>query len=109
MAWTRKIVELLPYFEPKREHVRGLAHKLSETISHFTGSKAEASHIQPLVVGDAKRAVELSKSLLDKSVKVLAIRTPTVPAGTERLRFSLSAAMTEKDIDSLRSALTSVL
>ena len=109
MAWTRKIVELLPYFEAKREHVRGLAHKLSETISHFTDSKAEASHIQPLIVGDAKRAVELSKSLLDKSVKVLAIRTPTVPAGTERLRFSLSAAMTEKDIDSLRSALTSVL
>ena len=109
MAWTQKIVELLPYLEPKREHVRVLAKKLSDTLSLFTNSHVNASHIQPLIVGDAKRAVELSKALLEKNVKVLAIRTPTVPAGTERLRFSLSAAMTDNDIDRLRNALESVI
>lgn len=109
MAWTQKIVELLPHLEPRRKHVRGLAKKLSDTISHFTNSDIQASHIQPLIVGDAKRAVELSKALLEKSVKVLAIRTPTVPAGTERLRFSLSAAMTDTDIDRLHNALESAL
>lgn len=66
------------------------------------------SHIQPLIVGDAKRSVELSKALLDNDIKVLAIRTPTVPAGTERLRFSLSATMTYNDIDKLRDALEDV-
>ncbi len=108
MAWTRKIVELLPHLESKREHVRRLAKKLSETLAPFTDHEIQSSHIQPLIVGDAKRAIELSKALLAENVKVLAIRTPTVPAGTERLRFSLSAAMTENDITQLRNALESI-
>ena len=57
-----------------------------------------ASHIRPLIVGDASGAVELSWKLLNEGFKVLPIRTPTVPPGTERLRFSLSAAIPECEI-----------
>ncbi len=107
-AWTKKIIEMLPDLEYKRKHLRQLSHKLSETLSPFCSTSIEVSHIQPLIVGDAKRSVELSKALLDNDIKVLAIRTPTVPAGTERLRFSLSATMTYNDIDKLRDALEDV-
>ena len=65
-----------------------------------------ASHIQPLIVGDPKKAVELSRQLLSRyGIKALPIRRPTVPAGTERLRFSLSANMIPRDIEALDSAL----
>lgn len=109
VAWTKKIVELLPELEPRREHLKGLAKRLAVVLGGFSDNEVNESHIQPLIVGDATRAVELSRSLLEHDVKVLAIRTPTVPVGTERLRFSLSAAMTAYDIDRLSDALESVI
>lgn len=59
------------------------------------------SAIQPLVVGDATRAVSLSERLRAKGFLIGAIRPPTVPAGTSRLRITLSAAHTEEQVDSL--------
>jgi 8-amino-7-oxononanoate synthase len=64
-----------------------------------------ATAIQPLIVGDAVAAVELSRQLRDRGLWVPAIRPPTVPAGTARLRVSLSAAHTDEDIDRLLEAL----
>jgi len=54
--------------------------------------------IQPLVVGDNQAAVALSQALWDKGLWVPAIRPPTVPKGTARLRISLSAAHSEADV-----------
>lgn len=108
MAWTRKIVEMLPALESRRVHLRHLSARLADVLSPFCSGEQEISHIQPLITGDASKAVELSKRLLEENIKVLAIRTPTVPAGTERLRFSLSAAMTDEDLDCLDRALKSV-
>ena len=47
----------------------------------------------------------MSEFLADKGFDSLAIRRPTVPAGSERLRFSLNAKLTEKDIDRLVTAI----
>ena len=58
----------------------------------------EPSHIRPLIVGDSRRAVTLSGRLFENDFNVLPIRTPTVPPGTERLRFSLSAATPPDEI-----------
>ena len=62
-------------------------------------------HICPLIVGSAERALSLSSALADEGLKILPIRTPTVPPGTERLRISLSAAINPSDVDRLVSAL----
>lgn len=70
---------------------------------------AEPSHIRPLIVGDARKAVALSRDLLAEGFNVLPIRTPTVPAGSERLRFSLSASgVTPGDIQRLGKTLNSL-
>ena len=57
--------------------------------------------IQGIVVGDAKSAMDLSDALLEEDLLVVAIRPPTVPPGTARLRIMLSAAHQEADIEHL--------
>lgn len=61
--------------------------------------------IQPLVVGANEEAVRLSQALLARGVMVPAIRTPTVPAHTARLRITLSAAHSEADVAHLLETL----
>lgn len=56
------------------------------------------TQIIPVVVGDAERAVLLARGLLAKGVFVQAMRPPTVPQGSSRLRISLTAAHTEEDL-----------
>ncbi|TXG94465.1 MAG: 8-amino-7-oxononanoate synthase [Rhodocyclaceae bacterium] len=61
--------------------------------------------IQPLIVGANEAAVALSTALWERGLWVPAIRPPTVPKGTARLRISVSAAHTAADIDALITAL----
>lgn len=64
-----------------------------------------ATAIQPLIVGDNNAALALAKALWERGLWVPAIRPPTVPKGTARLRISVSAAHTAADIDQLVSTL----
>ena len=93
----------------RREHLFTL-------VAHF-GKRAASlpwrllpspTAIQPLVCGDETRAVSLSAQLAARGFLVPAIRPPTVPAGTSRLRISLSAAHTIADVDALLAALGEV-
>jgi 8-amino-7-oxononanoate synthase len=61
--------------------------------------------IQPLIVGDAAQALEMSRRLFEQGLWVAAIRPPTVPRGTSRLRITLSTAHEDADIDRLLEAL----
>jgi 8-amino-7-oxononanoate synthase len=70
---------------------------------------ASQTPIQPLLVGDAGRTVTLSEALQEKGILISAIRPPTVPAGTARLRITFSAAHSEAQVDRLLAALESVL
>ncbi len=103
VMWTRMLVERMVGMDAERQHL----HMLGSQLGQALGSNSD-SHIQPLVVGDARLAVEMSHRLLDHGIKVLPIRTPTVPPGTERLRFSLSASLSLGDIDRVGEALRAV-
>ena len=63
------------------------------------------SPIVPVVVGDEEAALAAAASLLDRGLLVPAIRPPTVPPGTSRLRVSLGAAHTAEQVDRLAAAL----
>lgn len=65
--------------------------------------------IQALVVGDNQQALQLMAALSERGIWVPAIRPPTVPAGTARLRMALSASHTAADIDQLLAALQAII
>jgi len=83
--------------------------KLNDNIHYFrtcaeqTGLSlsASATAIQPLIIGDTEATVSLSERLFEAGLLVTAIRPPTVPQGTARLRITLSAAHTHAQIDQL--------
>ena len=62
---------------------------------------SSASAIQPLLVGEAEQATALSQKLRQRGLLIGAIRPPTVPAGTSRLRITLTAAHSEEQVDHL--------
>ncbi|MBI4323531.1 MAG: 8-amino-7-oxononanoate synthase [Candidatus Omnitrophica bacterium] len=80
--------------------------QLQATLASLTDLPRFApSHIAPIVVGSARRARALSASLWERGVWAPAIRPPTVPAGTSRLRLSVTALHTEEQIGELADAL----
>lgn len=87
--------------------------KLNELSAYFrSGAKQlglhlmpSASAIQPIMIGDSHRAAALSRALLDQGLLVSAIRPPTVPQGSARLRVTFSALHEFQHIDRLLDAL----
>jgi len=66
------------------------------------------SPIIPVVLGDERRTLRAAEGLLDQGMLVPAIRPPTVPKGTSRLRVALSAAHTPEQVDALVAALSTL-
>jgi 8-amino-7-oxononanoate synthase len=64
--------------------------------------------IQPILIGDAGEAMRISAELEARGIFISAIRPPTVPAGSSRLRVTLSAAHSEEQVDRLLDALDAV-
>ncbi len=87
--------------------------RLRENIAHFRNAlpaawqdrAPSASAIQPLICGESSAALELAAALRDAGFFIPAIRFPTVPRQAARLRVTLSAAHSGKDIDTLNKAL----
>ena len=69
------------------------------------GLEAAQSAIVPMIVGDPQKALYAAGALEDEGFLVIAIRPPTVPEGTSRLRFTFSAAHADGDIERLAEAL----
>jgi 8-amino-7-oxononanoate synthase len=70
---------------------------------------ASDSPIVPVILGDAARAVAASRELEARGFLVSAIRPPSVPEGTARLRVTLSATHEERQVDALIAAIAAVL
>jgi 8-amino-7-oxononanoate synthase len=77
-----------------------------ELAAHSRDSLPGTTTIQPVILGEAARALSISKALEEQGFLVSAIRPPTVPAGTARLRITLSAAHEEAQVDALLAALS---
>jgi 8-amino-7-oxononanoate synthase len=65
--------------------------------------------IQPIILGESRKALAVSSALYEQGIVVTAIRPPTVPQGTARLRITLSTLHQENQIDRLIKALLNVL
>ena len=94
----------------RRVRVLALAERF-RSLAEAAGLPLAASRtpIQPVLVGAADAAVEASRRLLERGHYVAAIRPPTVPAATSRLRVALSAAHRDADVGGLVAALAGIL
>jgi len=92
-------------------------HNLNNNISYFRQCCMESSiaiedsetAIQPIIIGDDYQTLQTSQALFEAGFLVTAIRPPTVPEGTSRLRITLSAKHTHEHIDKLISELNKLL
>jgi 8-amino-7-oxononanoate synthase len=107
-AATRVALEVSQRESWRREKVLALARRFRDGLgltSHESGESQPGSAIVPVVLGEARRALALSSALESQGLLVAAIRPPTVPAGTARLRVTFSAAHEEHQVDALIAAL----
>jgi 8-amino-7-oxononanoate synthase len=99
-------LRLIETEEWRRERLNELVGRLREGLAgQSLRLLASQTAIQPLIVGENDATVELSARLLEAGIWAPAIRPPTVPEGTSRLRISLSAAHSVEDVDRLVHAL----
>ncbi len=92
--------------EELRARLRGHARRVWNALvdAGWTVPGDEDTPIVPVIVGGADAAMALYERLLDAGTYAMAIRPPTVPDGTCRLRVTLSAAHTDADVDALLHA-----
>ena len=108
-AATLASLEIARAEEWRREHLAYLVERFRTGASSLEFSIMPSnSPIQPLVVGDPARALALSRALEDRGCLIAAIRPPTVPEGTARLRITLTAAHQAADVDLLLDALATI-
>ena len=87
------------------ERTRGLRAELRAS-GFDTG--ASATQIVPVMVGESETALRIARDLLAEGIIAVAIRPPTVPAGTSRMRINLTAAHTDQDVRRLVESLRKV-
>ena len=94
----------------RRHHLRQLIQQFQSGAAQL-GLELMASDtpIQPVRVGDSKAAIELSRRLLDQGILISAIRPPTVPENSARLRITLSAAHSPQQVDRLLESFEAVI
>ncbi|MCG8670121.1 MAG: 8-amino-7-oxononanoate synthase [Pseudomonadales bacterium] len=94
----------------RREHLTKLISQFRSELSEWESCLMPSdTAIQPLIIGDANQALTLSDALLQRGFLLSAIRPPTVPANTARLRITLTAAHTETHISQLTNVLKEML
>lgn len=106
VAAALEALQLLGDEPERREQLRVLATSLYRRLAPLNRIPlVNPSHILPVMVGDARRALALAAALWERGIWAPAIRPPTVPEGTARLRLGLTVLHSEAHIDQLAVAL----
>lgn len=109
-AASRKALEIAQRETWRRERVLALTARFRKAAYESQLPLLESdTPIQPVMVGSSEAALEAQQSMLEAGFRVVAIRAPTVPRGSERLRVTLSAAHTEDQVDALVESLQRVV
>ena len=103
---TLKSLQLLRDEHWRRSHLQQLIARFRQGAGELGLQLMDSpTPIQPILVGSSARAMALSAALRGQGIMVTAIRPPTVPRNTARLRVTLSAAHSDSDVDQLLDAL----
>jgi 8-amino-7-oxononanoate synthase len=108
-AATRAALRLLDEEAWRRERVLALTERFRAAArQHELPLAHSETPIQPVILGTPEAALSAQKALFEAGFWVVAIRPPTVPAGSARLRITLSAAHTEDQVDALVETLARI-
>lgn len=109
-AATRASLRLVQSEAWRREHLQQLIAHFRRGAAHLGLQLMDSfSPIQPIVIGDEARCLQIAEQLAARGILIIAIRPPTVPAGSSRLRITFSAAHTIAQVDQLLAALGDIL
>ena len=101
IAWTLFIVRRLAGFKERRIHLKNISNILRNALKEKGYDCPSASCIVPMIVGASSDTILRAKELQRHGFYALPVRPPTVPEGTSRIRFSLTAEITEEEIKEL--------
>ena len=100
-------IELCQQAKHEREHLTGLTQKLRQGLLSQGFKLIDSdSPIQALILGDSEKALNVSAALYERGFLIQAIRPPTVPINSARLRITLSAAHTQEQVDALLAVMS---
>lgn len=94
--------------DSRRQCLQSNVRRLGEGLEDLGLCSGKQSHIIPIIVGDERRAVEFSEKLAGQGIYARAIRYPTVPHGSARIRVSVTAALSDQDVETVLSGFESV-
>ncbi|WP_457573658.1 aminotransferase class I/II-fold pyridoxal phosphate-dependent enzyme [Desulfolithobacter sp.] len=109
LHWLLFLSHIIPGMEEERHRLRAISAWFRDELRRLGLRTGGNSQIVPVMIGDAGRTVAVAARLREAGFWVNAVRPPTVPPGTSRLRFSLSGTMTEKELATLPTLIKSVL
>ncbi|MFC1132150.1 8-amino-7-oxononanoate synthase [Pasteurella multocida] len=100
VAWTHFVFQQLPHLQAERTHLAQLSQHLRQAIVEiFQVPMPSESCIVPYILGDNELTVKTAQRLQKQGYYCLPIRPPTVPKGTSRIRFSLTADMQVAEVE----------
>ncbi len=110
VAWTHFVFQQLPHLQAERAHLAQLSQHLRQAIVDiFQVPMPSESCIVPYILGDNELTVRTAQRLQQQGYYCLPIRPPTVPKGTSRIRFSLTADMQVAEVEQFIACLRSLL
>ena len=103
IAWTSFVLDQIcsPRWVQRRQSLSDMAQKIRRAASAQGYLIRSTSHIIPLVEGKSEKALEKAEKLRKAGFYALAVRPPTVPEGTSRVRISLTAALEPHELEEL--------
>ncbi|SHJ35449.1 8-amino-7-oxononanoate synthase [Bacteroides stercorirosoris] len=101
IAWSLFIVRKLAGFQERRIHLKNISNILRNTLTEKGYTCPSESYIVPMIVGASSDTILKAEELQRHGFYALPVRPPTVPEGTSRIRFSLTADITEEEIKEL--------
>jgi 8-amino-7-oxononanoate synthase len=108
-AIVRAALIICRFDAARRDKLKALVVFAGARLAETCGLQASGMHIQPVIVGADERATRLAAAMQGRGFDIRAVRPPTVPEGTARLRLSLTLNVDEAKVAAMAHALAEEL
>jgi len=97
-AWNLFLLKKMPTFADKRQKLREITDYFLKLLQNFEISSSSSSHVVSIIIGSNQNAVQVAHNLTKLGFQIHAIKEPTVPKNTARLRIGLNPTLEKPDL-----------